>query len=101
MARRETVAEEYRVSERVVIRPGDRFRAKGGPYWRGSDGRKIPLTASGPFKFIRVVARGKRVVIECTDKTGGFTVLHVAGGRARIDTALVPRPYRVVSRCRV
>lgn len=98
MTRKETTAEEYRVSERVVIRSGDRFRANGGPYWRGNDGRKIPMAAPGPF--IRVVTRGKRVVIECTDKTGGFTVLHVAGARARIDTALVPRPYRVVSRCR-
>jgi hypothetical protein len=101
MARRETVQEEYRVSERVVIRPGDRFRANGGPYWRSAAGVKIPLVASGPFQFIRAVSHGKRIVIECLDKTGGFTVLHVAGGRSRIDTALVPRPYRVTGRCRV
>jgi hypothetical protein len=58
------------------------------------------MVAAGPFRFIRTVSHGKRVVIECIDKTGGFTVLHVAGGRSRIDAALVPRPYRVVGRCR-
>lgn len=100
MARRETVAEEYRVSDRVLIRAGDRFRATGGPYWRGNNGAKIPMAASGPFKFIRAVTRGKQVIIECTDKAGAFAVLHVAGSRSRVDKSLVPRPYRVVSRCR-
>ena len=38
-----TVEHEYRVSTRVVLRAGDRFRVSGGPYYRLSNGEKIAM----------------------------------------------------------
>jgi len=92
---------EYRVSPRVVLRPGDVFRAKGGPYWQGSDGEKISLTGTGPYKFFRAAVRGSCQWIEATDKHGHFAVLRVSAGRwKRIDPSLVPRPYVITGKRR-
>lgn len=91
---------EYRVSERVILRPGDSFRAKGGPYWKSSDGAKIRLTSTGPFRFVAYVKRGAVGWIECVDKEGCFAVLHVEGRRKRIDCSLVPRPYTITGKKR-
>lgn len=90
----------YQVSPRVVLRPGDSFRASGGPYWRSRDGQKISLRSSGPYKFHALCRRGKLVWIECVDKGGSFAVLHVEGSRKKIDGAIVCRPYRVTGKKR-
>lgn len=90
----------YRVSERVVLTPGDTFRASGGPYWKGSDGTAISLKAYGPYKFISHCKRGAIEWIEAHDKEGSFCILHVAGRRKKIDGSLVPRPYRVIGKKR-
>lgn len=87
--------DEYQVSARVVLRPGDSFRASGGPYWKSSDGQKISLRSQGPYRFVALGRRGKLAWIECFDKSGCFAVLHVEGSRRKIDGAIVPRPYRV------
>ena len=86
---------EYRVSQRSVLRPGDRFTASGGPYWRASDGRKIPLAARGPFRFISHCRRGKLEWINAYDRDGIYCPLHIAGRRRRISSPLVTRPYVV------
>lgn len=94
------VANEYRVSERVVLRAGDKFRVSTGPYWRGQDGSRIPLAERGVMTFVRVVHRGAVVLIEARSD-GGYCVLHVAGRRLnRVDPALVCRPYRIKGRVR-
>jgi hypothetical protein len=91
--------DEYRVSERVVLRPGDVFRATGGPYWRsGKD--EISLKAPGPYRFVSFAKRGAVGWIEAFDKFGNFTVLHIEGRRKKIDTAIVARPYRVIGKKR-
>jgi hypothetical protein len=90
---------EYQVSERVVLRPGDVFRASGGPYWR-SGNEKIRLTAPGPFKFLAYVRSGAVGWIEAFDKNGCFAAIHVEGRRKRIDCSLVPRPYKVLGKKR-
>lgn len=92
--------DEYRVSDRVVIRTGDSFRAKGGPYWKSSDGTKVCLTSSGPYKFVAYVKRGAVGWVECVDEDGCFAVLHVEGRRKRIDCSLVPRPYTITGKKR-
>jgi hypothetical protein len=92
--------DSYRVSERVELRPGDVFRATGGPYWKGSDGTKHRLNATGPFRFISHVSRGVAQWIEATDKCGNYCVLHLAGRRRRIDPSIVTRPYRVIGKKR-
>lgn len=93
-------SEEYRVSERVKLSPGDVFRATGGPYWKGSDGAEISLKAAGPYRFVQHCKRGAVEWIEAKDKAGNHCVLHVAGKRKRIDGCLVPRPYRVTGKKR-
>lgn len=94
-----TYSDEYQVSPRVILRPGDTFRISGGPYWRLSDGTKVPMAVRGLCRFIRAQRRGKLVLLEARSAEG-FTVLHVEGKRRRIDGALVPRPYKVRGRRR-
>ena len=93
-------ASEYRVSPRVVLVPGDKFRISGGPYWRCSDGSRVPMAERGVLTFSRVVRRGAVVLIEAFG-SGGWCVLHVEGRRRnRVDPALVCRPYRIKARLR-
>lgn len=92
--------DEYRVSQRVLLRPGDVFRAKGGPFWKSSTGEKISLTPKGPFKFLRYCRRGETAWIESLDKNGAFCPLHLGGRRKRIDERLIPRPYVVTGKKR-
>jgi len=94
------VVNEYRVSQRVVLRPGDRFRVTAGPYWRGQDGSRIPMAERGVLTCVRVVRRGAVVLIEAVGENG-CCVLHVAGRRRnRVDPALVCRPYRIKGKVR-
>jgi hypothetical protein len=92
--------DEWRVSPRVVLRRGDKFRVSGGPYWRTPDGAKVRMAARGVMKFVRAAVRGKVVMIEAHGEDG-FTVLHIEGRRRnRVDPALVCRPYRITGRVR-
>ncbi len=93
-------SETYRVSQRVVLSPGDKFRATGGPYWKATDGSKISLKSFGPYTFHRHCQRGSLEWIEALDKAGAFCVLHIAGRRRRIDVSLVARPYRIIGKKR-
>lgn len=96
-----TVREDsYRVSERVMLTRGDRFKATGGPYWKSKDGTKTPLKSYGPYVFQSHVTRGAVEWIECLDKDGCFAVLHIAGRRKRIDGSLVARPYTITGKKR-
>lgn len=91
---------EYRVSERVVLRPGDRFRIGAGPYWRSASGEKIPLAARGVCRFVETIRQGARefVVARCGD---GTVVLHVAGRRKNpLMPQLVCRPYKIKGKVR-
>jgi hypothetical protein len=92
--------DSYRVSERVLISRGDKFKATGGPYWKSKDGTKVSLKSYGPYTFHSHVKRGAIEWIECLDKDGCFAVLHIAGRRRRIDGSLVARPYRVTGKKR-
>lgn len=93
-------SDEYRVSQRVVLSPGDVFRATGGPYWKCATGEKVSLKARGPYRFVAHTQRGSCECIEALDKNGQHCVLHVAGRRRRIDGCLVPRPYRITGKKR-
>ena len=93
-------SDSYRLSERVLISKGDRFKATGGPYWKSKDGTQVSLTSRGPYTFHSHVTRGAIEWIECLDKDGCFAVLHIAGRRKKIDGSLVARPYKIVGRKR-
>jgi hypothetical protein len=93
-------SDELRVSERVVIRKGDKFRASGGPYWKGADGQKMAMKASGPYTFLWHCKKGRLEWVECGDKDGASAVLHIAGKRKSIVPGLVCRPYKITSKKR-
>jgi hypothetical protein len=93
-------SDSYRLSERVLISRGDRFKATGGPYWKSKDGTQVSLTSRGPYTFHAHVTRGAIQWIECLDKDGCFAVLHIAGRRKKIDGSMVTRPYKIVGKKR-
>ncbi len=89
----------YRVSERVILTPGDQFRVAAGPYYRLDSGERVPLAARGTMTFVACHRRGQRVVIEARDGAG-TVMLHVAGRRRSPVPGMVPRPYRIVRKLR-
>jgi len=89
------VETEYRVSPRVVLRPGDRCRVGGGPYYRLASGERVPMAVRGVVTFRRVVRHGRRVLIEA-QAGEGTVILHVEGRRRnRMIPGLVCRPYTI------
>ncbi|NBW12089.1 MAG: hypothetical protein EBR82_29070 [Caulobacteraceae bacterium] len=92
--------DEYRVSQRVVLRRGDRFRVSGGPYWKTDDGRRLPLAARGVCTFVRATKCGSRVYIEARNKDGAV-LLHVEGRRKnKAAPEIVCRPYKIRGKIR-
>lgn len=98
-----TIEHEYRVSPRVVLRPGDRFRVGGGPYYRRASGERVPMAVRGIVTFRRAIRcgrGGRRVLIEATAGEG-TVILHVEGARRnRLVPGLVCRPYTIRGRVR-
>ncbi len=98
--------EEYRVSERVVLRHGDVFRAKEGPYYlaAGADGARrvrVSMAAKGPFVFLRLAKLRKKAWIEAFSKRAGcFCALSITKRRSPAPGIIVPRPYRVTGKVR-
>lgn len=91
---------EYRVSARVVLRPGDKFRVSGGPYYLTASGEKIPLAVRGVCEFVGVTRDGSKTYITARTKEGS-AVLHVEGRRRnRTAPEVVCRPYKIKSKLR-
>lgn len=93
----------YKVSDKVVLAPGTRFRASGGPYYelKNADGStsRIRMRDSGPFTFIEYQERGVRRNIVAWSPDGGFTVLNVGKTYRNPDLpSLVRAPYRNIRR---
>lgn len=99
MKRFERVA-EWQVSERVVLRRGDKFRVAGGPYYRMPDGTRASMAVRGVLTFSGALVRGSLVLIEAFD-ANGFVCLHVQGRRKNaVGASFVPRPYKVRGKVR-
>jgi hypothetical protein len=90
---------EYRYSDRGVIRVGDVFRASGGETYNGAR-----CGSPGRYKLLAIVeGRKGRIYLECQrcDRhgvpTGGYRLLYVQGKPYRMKglTNLVVRPYKV------
>ena len=96
-------SDEYVVSERVTIRVGDTFRAKGGPYYVKRDTRghktRMSMAARGPFRFMRLCEQGDRRWIEAVSmRDGTSAVLSLTKRRSVLPGALIPRPYEVLGK---
>jgi hypothetical protein len=89
---------EYKVSQRVTLTPGTKFRAKGGPYWKSDDGQKISMRARGPFIFYCHETKGKQEWIVAYDKDNGFAVLPLTKRKKKLSEGWVNRPYVVTGR---
>jgi len=92
-----TPANEYRVSERSVLRPGTAFRASGGPVCRLESGEETSIAARGPFVFKYAEQAGDTVYLHAFDRDGQHVCLHVAGNRESPYPEFIPRPYRIRS----
>jgi hypothetical protein len=92
--------DSYRVSPRVVLTPGTRFRARGGPMIRLSTGETVSMSAKGPFLFVRHCKRGTCEWLDALDRDGNYAPLHVAGRRRKITAAMVLRKYCVTGTVR-
>jgi hypothetical protein len=93
---------EFRVSARIVLRPGDRFRASGGPYYeaREPDGTvtRSRMRDSGPFTFVGWYERDGRTFLKAYSPEG-FTVLNLGSEYRNPDLpAYVKAPYRNIRR---
>jgi hypothetical protein len=87
------------VSERVTLRRGDIFRAKGGPYYMSSSGQKVKMAERGPFRFSAYCESGSQKWIEAYSvREGGFTILALTERDALLPGAYVPRPYHICGR---
>jgi hypothetical protein len=91
---------EYRISPRVVLRPGDRFKASAGPYYRLDDGRRVPMAARGTFVLVEIVRQRSRVYLLAYGRDG-WALLHVEGRRRSRVPGLVCRPYKIRRASRV
>jgi hypothetical protein len=87
------------VSERVTLRKGDIFRAKGGPYYEGSAGQKVKMAERGPFRFSAYCEQGEQKWIEAYSvREGGFTILSLTERDSLLPGSYVTRPYRICGR---
>jgi hypothetical protein len=88
--------DEYKPSERVTLRRGDKIRVSKGPYIRLADGEKMRMSATGICTFERAVKTGTRICLVARHSKSGWVVLHVEGKRRNADIPnLVCRPYQV------
>lgn len=88
---------EYRYGKRGMLKPGDRFRVRGGPIYVTDDGSKIPMREKGLHIFKRYCERGAEKWIEASSVHGSsFVILWVGRPhRSPVVAGLVRRPYRV------
>jgi len=86
----------YRISPRIALRPGDRFRLASGTTYHG---QRIGLR--GVFELLRIIRKGNRVWFESRQIVvggiGGVYSVLVAGRsyRRRDLPGVVMRPYRI------
>ncbi len=88
--------DEYVYGPRSVLRPGDRFRVSGGPYYENEDGSRSLMGERGTFKFVRYCTRGASKWIEASRVGGGTVVLWVGKAGPNKDLPSFKRkPYKV------
>ena len=95
--RKSKTAFEYRYGKRGVLKPGDRFRVRGGPVYITDEGRKIPMGERGLMIFKRYCERGAEKWIEAASVNGSAYVILWVGKSCRspVVSNLRRRPYRV------
>ncbi len=93
---------EFWVSDRVVLKPGDRFRASGGPYYeiteRDGSVARSRMRDSGPFTFLGWFEKDGRAYLKAYSQEG-FTILNLGAEHRHPDLPnYVKAPYRNIRR---
>ena len=94
------VMEEFQFGPKSVLRPGDRFRVTGGPFYVTDDGEKVPMYERGVFVFERHCVQGAAKWIDAHRADGGGHVVLWVGRPCWSETIpnLRRRPYRVTQK---
>jgi hypothetical protein len=89
--------DEYSYGKRGLLKPCDRFRVSGGPYYENQDGTKTLMAERGTFTFSRYCVRGAEKHIEAYRADGGgIVVLWVGKPRRNPDLPTFRRmPYKI------
>jgi hypothetical protein len=89
--------DEYRYGPRSVLKPGDKFRAGGGPVYITDDGVEHSVAERGTFKFRRYCVQGAQKWIEAYPVGGGGVVLLWVGkaGKSPVEPNLKRKPYKI------
>lgn len=94
-----TEIDEFQLSPRVTLKPGDRFRITGGPVWIAPDGSESRM---GPrcrtWHLDRIIRKGKRVWFEAREYEEGMlgaTHLLYVSGRTYNSEIITNRAYTV------
>lgn len=83
---------EYRYGERGVLRPGDWFHAKGGPYFESSSGERIPIGEEGKMQFVALCEEHGGQWIEARCEGSTRIVLLKRGRVGRLPGIPLPPP---------
>jgi hypothetical protein len=94
--------DEYCYGPRRALKPGDRFRVKGGPIYITDDGNQVPMYERGVFVFNKYCERGAEKWLEARRADGGGTSVLWVGRVMRSPTvpSLRRRPYRITRKIR-
>lgn len=85
--------EEYRYSERVVFRKGDKMRVSSGPYFPAKNGTKICMGEKGVYIFSHIDDQGN--VWATSVKRRVMCLIYVGEEKISESTGTVMRPHKL------
>lgn len=93
---------DFRVSDRVTLRPGDKFRTSGGPYYEinENDGTitRSRMRDKSPFTFLGWFEKDGQTYLKAFSQEG-FTLLNLGAEHRHPDLpSYVKAPYRNIRR---
>ena len=89
----------FRISPRITLESGSRFRLSGGPIYIGDDKREHQIRQRGTFEVREIISRGKRIWIEGVEigvkGIRGATRMFFVQDRSYQKLGILWRPYKV------
>lgn len=85
--------EEFRYSERVIFRKGDKMRVSSGPYYPSKDGKKVSMGECGVYIFSHVDEQGHVWATSIKRKT--LCLIYVGEEYVSDRTGTVMRPHKL------
>jgi hypothetical protein len=96
-ARKLQIMDAFQFGRQRLLRPGDRFRVTGGPYYVTDNGENIPMYERGVFVFEHYCVQGAAKWIDAYRDDGGGRVFLWVGRPcwSNVIPNLRRQPYRV------